>query len=277
VGKQVEQKEKTGVCERKGIIMLGAIGGDIIGSIYEHYNIKTVDFPLFSEYSSFTDDTVLSVAIADSILHNIDFIKKLKEYYFLYPNAGYGASFHFWARSERCEPYNSWGNGSAMRVSPVGYAYDTVEGVQEMARKSAAVTHNHPEGIKGAQATASAIFLAKQGEGKKYIRKYIEKTYQYKLDEKTEDIRRYYTFDISCQGSVPQSIMVFLDSEDYEDAVRKAVSIGGDSDTIACITGGIAEAYYKKMPQFIIEKVFDILDNKLRNVVNEFCAKYLHY
>ncbi len=254
--------------------MLGAIAGDIIGSVYEGNNIKTTDFPLFSEGCHFTDDTVLSVAIADCVLNNHNYKNKLKEYYSYYPYAGYGFSFHFWARSNSARPYNSWGNGSAMRVSPVGFAYDTLEDVLIQAKKSAEVTHNHIEGIKGAQATASAIFFSRNRVSKAEIKQFIEKTFNYRLDEPIDEIRRYYTFDVSCQGSVPQAITAFLESNDYEDAIRKAISIGGDSDTIACITGGIAQAFYNGVPRNIKEKVLDMLDERLRTITIEFTERF---
>lgn len=254
--------------------MLGAIAGDIIGSVYEGYNIKTTDFPLFSPYCRFTDDTVLTVALADSILYGSSYVEKLKAYYWLYPYAGYGETFGFWAASDSWEPYNSWGNGSAMRVSPVGFAYDTLDEVLERAKESAEVTHNHAEGIKGAQATASAIFLARSGKDKAEIKAYIEETFQYNLSRSLDEIRPYYYFDVSCQGSVPQAVTAFLESHDYEDAVRKAISIGGDSDTIACITGGIAQAFYGGVPDHIQAKVFEILDERLIQVTCAFTEAY---
>lgn len=255
--------------------MIGAIAGDIIGSVYEWDNIKTYDFPLFGKGCRFTDDTVLTVAIADSILSGTDYAVKLKEYYRSYPEAGYGASFRTWGKSDRPEPYNSWGNGSAMRVSPVGFAFNDIDRVLEEAKKSAEVTHNHPEGIKGAQAVASAVFLAKYGTDKDGIRDFVTRNFGYNLTEPLEQIRTYYKFDISCQGSVPQAITAFLESNDYEDAVRLAVSIGGDSDTIACIAGGIAQAYYKKIPEFITGKAVKLLDDKLNKVVSDFSEQYI--
>lgn len=254
--------------------MLGAIAGDIIGSIYEHNNIKSVDFALFSPGCTFTDDTVLTVAVADRILNGGNYVEKFRQYYSLYPSAGYGAAFHAWASAREPVPYNSWGNGSAMRVSPVGFAYDTLAEVLAEARNSAAVTHNHPEGIKGAQAVASSIFLARRGEGKENIRNFVASSFGYDLTLPIDAIRESYTFDISCQGSVPQAISSFLESEDFEDAVRKAVSIGGDSDTIACIAGGIAQAYYQGVPEWIAERVYDILDARLGSVTGEFMERF---
>ncbi len=254
--------------------MIGAIAGDIIGSVYEAYNIKTADFPLFSPHCRFTDDTVLTVALADSILYGSSYVERLKEYFWCYPYAGYGETFSMWATSESWEPYNSWGNGSAMRASPVGFVCDTLEEVLERAKESAEVTHNHAEGIKVAQATASAIFFAKSGQSKAEIKAYIEETFQYDLRKSLDEIRPYYRFDISCQGSVPQAITAFLESHDYEDAVRKAISIGRDSDTIACITGGIAQAFYQGVPDWIKTKVFEILDERLKQVTYAFTERY---
>lgn len=259
---------------RRRFIVIGAIAGDIIGSVYEWDNIKTTKFQLFSPECQFTDDTVLTIALADSILINTDYVKLLKEYYFQYPNRGYGGAFHEWARSDSNKPYNSWGNGSAMRVSPIGFAYNTLAEVLRKAKESAEVTHNHPEGIKGAQAVASAIFLSRSGKKKPEIKDYIERTFSYDLSESLDQIREYYTFDVSCQGSVPQAIIAFLESDSFEDAIRKAVSIGGDTDTIACITGGIAQAYYGKIPEHIKTKVLEILGERLREVAQKFCDRY---
>jgi len=255
--------------------MIGAISGDIIGSVYERHNIRRVDFPLFDPRCRFTDDTVLTVAVADAILTGSSYGDKLKEYFRYYPNAGYGPGFRRWAASRRITPYYSQGNGSAMRVSPVGFAFDTLEQVLEQAKKSAEVTHNHPEGIKGAQATASSVFLARRGATKEEIKTYVENNFNYDLNETLDQIRIYYKHDQTCPGSVPQAITAFLESNDYEDAIRKAISIGGDSDTIACIAGGIAEAFYKRIPDQIRNKVFQILGDQLKKVVQEFSEKYL--
>jgi len=255
--------------------MLGAIAGDVIGSVYEFNNIKTTDFPLFSRRSRFTDDTVLTVALADSILSGTPYIDKIVEYYNLYPDSGYGGRFKKWAASGNREPYNSYGNGSAMRVSPVGWAYKSLDIVLIEAERSAMVTHNHPEGIKGAQSVASAMFLARNGSTKKEIKDYIEKTFNYNLSERLDDIRPRYRFDETCQGSVPQSIIAFLESGSYEDTVRKAVSIGGESDTIACIAGGIAEAYYGSVPEEIFDKAMSILDSRLRDILQRFREKFI--
>jgi ADP-ribosylglycohydrolase len=254
--------------------MLGAIAGDIIGSVYERRPIKTVEFPLFSRLSHPTDDTVLSVALADSILTGREYVDNLKEYFHLYPHAGYGKTFMQWALAVSRSPYNSWGNGSAMRVSPVGFAYASLEEVLEKAKQSAEVTHNHPEAIKGAQATAAAIFLARGGKGKEEIKDYIQRTFAYDLNEPLEQLRERYSFDVSCPGTVPPALIAFLASEGYEDAVRKAVSLGGDSDTLACITGGIAQAFYGGVPDPIKHAVMERLDDRLTRVVNAFCTRY---
>lgn len=256
--------------------MIGAIAGDIIGSRFEWNNTKTVDFPLFTKECRFTDDSVLTAAVADSILSGTDYAIKLKEYYRRFPAAGYGGSFRKWGQSEEFTPYNSWGNGSAMRVSPVGFAFDTLEEVMEQAKQSAAVTHNHPEGIKGAQTVAAAVFLARTGSAKSKIREFITQQFGYPLTESVREIRTWYTFDVSCQGSVPQAITAFLESKDYEDAVRLAISLGGDSDTIACITGGIAQAFYGNVPEIITSKAMELLDEDLRKVVTEFTRKFVN-
>ncbi len=235
--------------------------------------IKTTDFPLFSSKSNYTDDTVLTVAVADCIMNGKDYVEAFKEYGRKYPFAGYGGMFFKWIFSDSLLPYNSFGNGSAMRVSPVGFAFDTLQEVLDEAKKCAEVTHNHPEGIKGAQAVAAAIFLARQGENKDIIKKYVVSNFGYDLDRTLAEIRPYYDFDVTCQGSVPEAIIAFLESGDYEDAVRKAISIGGDSDTIACITGGIAQAFYKKIPYSIINKARGILDRNLLRVIDSFTVK----
>ncbi len=254
--------------------MIGAIAGDIIGSVYEHSPIKTKDFPLFHPRCRFTDDTVLTVAIAHAILYNRPYEKSLRQIARRYPNAGYGGLFINWLFSEHPRPYNSWGNGAAMRVSPVGFAFDTEAKVLAEASNTAIVTHNHPEGIKGAQATAMAVFLARKGFDKKEIREQVEQRFGYDLNRSLEQIRPSYSFDVSCQGTVPEAIICFLDSTSYEDAVRNAVSLGGDSDTLACITGGIAEAFYGGIPKDISEKVKEMLAPDLLTITEAFCNKY---
>ncbi|RLB99969.1 MAG: ADP-ribosylglycohydrolase family protein [Deltaproteobacteria bacterium] len=252
--------------------MIGAIAGDMIGSPYEGFPIKHKDFD--PRVSSFTDDTVLTVAVADAILNEGDFAETIKHYAQLYPHAGYGGTFRRWMWSWENQPYNSWGNGSGMRVSPVGFAFDTSEDVLSQAKRSAEVTHNHPEGIKGAQATALAIFLARNGKTKENIREEITDRFGYDLDRSLDVIRPAYRFDVSCQGSVPESIIAFLESSDYMDTVKNAISLGGDAHTMACIAGGIAQAYYKKIPADIVKCVKEKLTKDLLTVLDQFNAKY---
>lgn len=255
--------------------MLGAIAGDIIGSVYEFNNIKTKEFELFSSESFYTDDSVLTIAMADAIINEYDYGLVMKDYYYRYPDAGYGGLFHDWALTPGSQPYNSWGNGSAMRTSPVGFALDNLDDVLSMAEFYAAYTHNHPDGIKGAQATSASIFLARSGASKDEIRSFIVNNFNYDLSKSLDEIRPDYEFDVSCQGTVPQAITAFLESVSYEDAIRNAISIGGDSDTLACITGGIAESFYGELPVYIAETATDILDEKLREVVARFYQLYM--
>jgi len=254
--------------------MLGAIAGDVIGSVHEGARTKTKEFPLFTPESTFTDDTVLTVAVADCLLHGRDYVDALHDYFAAYPGAGYGGTFFRWAYTRQREPYNSWGNGSAMRVSPVAYVGATLAEVLEEAKRCAEVTHNHEHGIRGAQATAAAVFLARTGSSKEQIRRYTEEQFGYFLDESLADLRPTYPFDVSCQGSVPQSIIAFLESDGYEDAVRNAISLGGDADTMACIAGAIAEAFYGGVPEDIRVRTLAALDDRLRGVVEEFVTRF---
>ena len=254
--------------------MLGAIAGDIIGSAYEFHGTKFYDFQLFEAGSTFTDDTILTVAVADCILHKKDYAVTIKQYGNNYPEGGYGGRFSLWLRGQDINPYYSFGNGSAMRVSPVGFAFSTLAEVLKEAELSAAVTHNHPEGIKGAQAVAAAIFLARQEQSKDDIKAYLQTTFSYDLNHSFEEIRPRACFDETCQVSVPQAIIAFLDSIDYEDAVRKAVSLGADADTQACIAGGIAQAFYQKIPASIVKATRSHLDSSLLAIVDEFNNKY---
>jgi ADP-ribosylglycohydrolase len=254
--------------------VIGAIAGDIIGSAYEFNSTKSYDFMLFSACSTFTDDSVMTIAVADCILHHKDYATTFKGYGKKYPDAGYGGKFSFWLASKDNKPYNSYGNGSAMRVSPVGYAFSSLEEVLKEAERSAAVTHNHPEGIKGAQSVAVAIFLARNGQSKDEIRMYLQTTFGYDLDHTINEIRPRAHFDETCQVSVPQAIVAFLDSTSYEDAVRKAVSLGADADTQSCIAGGIAQAFYRKIPRKIIKEARSILPSELQEILDEFNSKY---
>ena len=265
--------------------MLGAIIGDIVGSIYEFDNIKTKEFDFFTDEKFFTDDTVMTVAIADAIMNggqHENFIQSMKKWGVDYIDKSYGHSFRNWLTSENSEPYNSWGNGSAMRVSPCGWVAkldipieEGIKQTEELARMSAEVTHNHPEGIKGAQATASSIFFMRYGKSKNAVEEYknklkdyIQNKYKYDLNFTLNEIRPSYAFNESCQKTVPQAIVSFLESENFEDAIRNAISIGGDSDTLAAITGSIAEAAYG-IPEDIKEKAISYLDKKIKELYNK--------
>ncbi|MFN0055278.1 MAG: ADP-ribosylglycohydrolase family protein [Planctomycetales bacterium] len=253
---------------------LGAIAGDVIGSVHEWAATKTTDFSLFVEGCLFTDDTVLTVAVAERMLRGGSYVDLYHDYFHAYPHAGYGGNFILWAGGRCRDPYNSWGNGSAMRVSPIGWACDSLEDVLIQSRESAEVTHNHPEGVRGSQATAAAVFLARSGSTKSDIQAYIEREFGYNLSDRLDDIRRGYCFDVSCQGSVPQSIIAFLEANTFEDAVRNAISLGGDADTMACIAGGIAEAYFGGVPSEIESQTLAVLDERLRGVLSEFRERF---
>jgi len=259
---------------KKPNYIMGAVCGDVIGSVYEFNNIKTTDFPLFSENTTFTDDTVLTIASMDVILNKLDYTETYHRYARKYPGRGYGRNFMEWILSDKPSPYNSWGNGSAMRVSPVGWAYNTLDEVMTEARKSAEVTHNHPEGIKGAQAIAVAVLLARTNSSKTAIKQYIADTFNYNLNRSLDEIRPGYHFDVSCQGSVPEAIIAFLESSDFEDAIRLAISIGGDSDTIACMTGAIAEAFYKDISDYIRKHVLNFLPQEMQNTMAAFSQRF---
>ena len=224
--------------------MWGAIIGDVIGSLFEKFNHKSKDFEMFHALSHYTDDTVMTIATMDALLKEIPFEVAYKAWYRKYPKAGFAQRFREWGKDDSYEPLNSYGNGSAMRVSPVAYWKDTLEEVLQLATQSTKITHNHPEGVKGAKAIATVIFLARTGMVKDEIKKHVEEMYHYDLSETTDSIRPWYTFDVTCQGSVPQAIRCFYEATDFEDAIRLAISIGGDSDTIACMTGSMAEAYF---------------------------------
>ena len=274
--------------------MLGAIAGDTIGSVFEFHNTKDYDFPLFNERSSYTDDSVMTMAVAWWLLTDkdhtyqkledtmVDFGEKFRR-----PMGGYGGTFSTWLfvpeglkpfngqygeapyeSSSGRHPYGSWGNGSAMRVSAVGWFFDSLEETERIAGMTAEITHNHPEGIKGAQATAAAIFMARTGRTIEEIRSYIEQRYGYDLHKTWEYWHPIYGWEDSCQGTVPQAIIAFLDSTDFEDAMRKAVSLGGDSDTLACITGGIAEAFYGGVPQDIAARASHNLPEVFEQVLD---------
>jgi ADP-ribosylglycohydrolase len=235
--------------------MLGAIAGDIVGSVYENFHVKRKNFKLFTPISIFTDDTVLTVAVAEAVLTGADYGRTIKDYALKHPLRGYGARFLKWMITPGLEPYNSFGNGSAMRASPVGHGFSTEEDVLAEAKRSAECTHNHPEGIKGAQAAALAVFMARSGAGKEPIRKAISDRFGYDLSRTIEEIRPSYKADLTCQGSVPEAIIAFLDSSSFEDALRNAVSLGGDADTQACIAGAIAEVHYGGVPDEFVQRI----------------------
>ena len=264
------QKDSTPFC------LLGAVAGDVIGSVYEFSRQKKYDFPLFSDSSNITDDSILTIAVADAILLKRNYQDSIQEYSRKYPNpmGGYGARFHQWVYSNDPKPYNSFGNGSAMRVSAVGWAFNNVEDVLFEAELSAATTHNHPEGIKGAQATALAVFLARIGKSKENIKQEIVSRFGYDLDRMLDEIRPTYEFNEFCQETVPEAIIAFLESENYEDAIRKAISLGGDADTLAAITGAIAEAYYGGVPTEIVTEVRKRIPDALWDVIEKFGRKY---
>lgn len=268
--------------------MLGSIIGDIVGSIYEFRNIKTKDFPLFSPDSELTDDSILTIATADWLLHGGNAALYYSDYATRHdhPMGGYGISFKRWVvRSQKLSdyaPYNSCGNGSAMRVGPVGWAFDTKEEVLHYAKLSAECTHNHPEGIKGAQAVALCIFMARQGASKQKIQATMERDFGYDLSLMIDQLRPRYSWDGldgkgnggTCQGSVPQAIRAFLDGKDFEDSLRNAISIGGDSDTIGCITGSIAEAFFGIPEQIATMARYYIQNIGFSAIIHEFEAKY---
>ena len=258
-----------------GDLLLGAIAGDVIGSVYEFRATKRTDFDLFLDYSEYTDDTVMTVANADWLLTGDSLFGIMQDYGNRYPTAGYGGMFYDWLKSREPKPYNSWGNGSAMRVSPVGWAFDTLEETLEAAKRSAEVTHNHPEGIKGAQATAACIYLARTGKSKQEIKEYVERKFGYDLSRTCDEIRPTYQFNESCQETVPESIIAFLESADYESAIRLAVSMGGDADTMGAITGGIAEAFYGGVPEHIKNEVVQRLPNEFIEVMHKFYQKFV--
>lgn len=254
--------------------MLGAIAGDIAGSVYENLRTKHKDVRLFGPQFTFTDDTVLTVAVADALLGDRDYGRAIRSYARRHPRRGYGPGFLRWMQTDGREPYSSFGNGSAMRVSPVAWALASQDDVLREAARTAECTHNHPEGIKGAQAVALAVYLARMGEDKESIRQRISERFGYDLSRTVDAIRPDYAFDVTCQGSVPEAIIAFLDSCSYEDAVRNAISLGGDSDTQACIAGAIAEAHYRDIPAEFLRQVRRQLTDDLWGTVRHFYRRY---
>lgn len=260
--------------------MLGTIIGDIAGSRFEWHNHKSKDFELFTYKCHPTDDSIMSLAVANAILASkndysdlaVNVVEQMQAIGRQYPHCGFGGYFARWVQSDHPAPYNSFGNGSAMRISPAGFAADSLEEAIRLVHAITAVTHNHPEGIKGAEAAAVAIYMAKRGTSLPEIKEYIDKNY-YPMNFTLEEIRPGYSFDVSCQGSVPQAFMAFFESTGFEDAIRNAISIGGDSDTIAAICGGMAEAYYG-IPANIRKQALTFLDEKLLQILTAFEDKY---
>lgn len=255
--------------------MKGAILGDIIGSVWEFENNKEYSFELFYKDSTYTDDTVLTIATMDALLHKKDYAKIYAKYARKYPDTNWGSNFRIWFEKPKKErlPYDSFGNGSAMRISPIGWYFNSLEDTLLEAKRSAEVTHNHLEGIKGAQAVASAIYLARNGSTKKAIKKYIEDTFEYDLSRTYKKIHSYYFFNETCQGSVPESIICFLESTNFEDSIRKVIALGGDADTQACITGSISEAFYKGVPEELWNNAVEYLPKEFIKVINKFTNK----
>ena len=251
--------------------MIGAIIGDIVGSRFEFANHRRFDdFELFALDSDFTDDTVLTVATAKVLLDGGSYAQVYRSFALRYPGRGYGGRFSRWVENAAMGPYNSYGNGSAMRISPVGFAFEGLAATLAEAKRSAEVTHNHPEGVKGAQALAQAIFMARKGESKETIRQAITASFAYDFSRSIAQIRRVNQFDETCQGSLPEALTCFFESQDFEDCLRISVSIGGDTDTIACMAGDLAQAYYKAIPAWIVEKARSFLPEEFIEILNRF-------
>ena len=261
--------------------MYGAILGDIIGSPFEFdRGDKTKNFDLFSEGCGFTDDSVMTIAVGEALMavgpkaavKEIEeaVASNMQDWGKRYPHAGYGGSFRHWLKENNPKPYGSYGNGSAMRVSAAGWLYDSIERTREVARATANVTHNHPEGVKGAEATASAIYMARKESSKEEIKEYIEREFHYNLDRTLDEIRPGYHMDETCQRTVPEAIIAFLESQDFEDAIRNAVSLGGDTDTLGAITGSIAEAFYGISDVLIAECRSRLDEGLMMDILDEF-------
>jgi ADP-ribosylglycohydrolase len=245
----------------------------VIGSVHEAAATKTKRFPLFTPESCFTDDTVLTAAVAETLLTGDDYARTFHRYFQAYPDSGYGEQFRLWCELRRTAPYHSWGNGSAMRVSPVAFAYDRLEDVLAEAERSARITHDHPEGVRGARAVAAAVLLARRQPDKREIAEYVETEFGYRLDRPLKSVRRTFLFDVSCVGTVPWALRAFLEADGYEDAVRNAISLGGDADTLACIAGAVAGVYYG-VPAEIEVEALARLDDRLRGVVLRFRERF---
>lgn len=250
--------------------MIGVIAGDIIGSIYEVNNIKSKDFELFSNLSRWTDDSCLTIASIDKLLNHKTYKEVYRDYGRKYPDAGFGGMFRKWFKSDVQMPYGSWGNGSAMRVCPIGYLFNHSSLVMNEAAESSFVTHSHPDAIKGAQCIAICVFLAKNGFTKEEIEQHISEKFKYNLSFDLNEFKKTYTFDVSANGTVPVAIKSFLESENFEDSIRLAISIGGDSDTIAAIVGGISEAFYKDIPEHITSEVMCRIPEDFKIILSKF-------
>jgi|SaaInlStandDraft_4_1057021.scaffolds.fasta_scaffold08615_3 ADP-ribosylglycohydrolase len=262
-----------------GIRMIGSIIGDIIGSIWEGKQSKTKDVELFNEYSTFTDDTVLTLAVVEAILEKRGYQSEIIRYYKKYPHAGYGHMFKDWANSSKPQPYKSYGNGSAMRVSPIAYAFDDLKTVLKEAGKSAEITHNSPDGIAGAQAIALSILMARKGSSKAEIRSQISKRFRFNIADGVEELRKYNIENwivngTSVEESVPVALLCFLDSDSFEDTIRNALYLGGDTDTIASMAGGIAQAFYQKIPEWILAESRNRLEEAQLDIIDRFNNKY---
>ncbi len=255
-------------------LIIGAVAGDMIGSRHNGKELQTERFNLLDKKPDFTSDSVLTVAVMDALLNGMDYRHSLQQYGLKYPGRGYGATLLRWMRQENPQPYHSWNNGAALRISPVGHACRTINETLEESRKCAGVSHNHPDGIKGAQAVAACVFLAKNGRTKEEIRSYIESSFRYDLQRRISDIRPGYYYDQSCVSSVPEAIIAFLESSGYEDALRLAISLGDSNGSLACITGGIAQAFYKEVPEYITRAVVSQLSPEMLEIIDEFSNTY---
>jgi ADP-ribosylglycohydrolase len=258
--------------------VIGGIIGDVVGSVFEHKGSKVYDFPLFKTddvfKNTYTDDSILTVATAETLLIGGDYATLYKSYARKYPNRGYGSAFQEWVKADTIEPINSYGNGCAMRVGPVGWAFESPDAVMKEAEISAHTTHGHPEGIKGAQAIALAVYLARIKLPKEEIRDILMKTFDYDLNRTCSQIRPFYKFSSACQTSVPEAIIAFLDGRNYEDTIRLAISLGGDTDTQACMSGFIAQAYYNEIPKRMALPAIKMLPKDFLRIIRDFNKKY---
>jgi ADP-ribosyl-[dinitrogen reductase] hydrolase len=255
-------------------MIIGAVAGNMIGMCHNAGQSHPANMPLIKENLDYGCDTVLTVAVMDALLNGREYTETLQAYGRNYPDRGYGTALVRWMKQDRPQPFHSWNNGAALRISPVGHACRTLDETLNEARMCAGVSHNHPDGIKGAQAAAACVFLAKNGRTKEEIRDYVESAFRYDLNRRIEDIRRVYYYDQSCEGSVPEAIIAFLESTGYEDSLRLAISLGKSNGSLPCITGAISQAYYKEMPQDIIQPVISRLSPEIIEVIEKFSNTY---